>query len=51
VLPALSDVADRSVLWLLIAAALAAKPGATRRAAVRGVAGIAVTCTITNLAV
>jgi undecaprenyl-diphosphatase len=45
----LSRSADRSLLWLSIAAALASQPGAPRRAAVRGVRSIMATSATVNL--
>jgi undecaprenyl-diphosphatase len=47
----LSRSADRSLLWLSIAAALATRPGAPRRAAVRGVRSILATSATVNLGV
>ncbi|MGH3961858.1 MAG: bifunctional phosphatase PAP2/diacylglycerol kinase family protein [Pseudonocardiaceae bacterium] len=48
VMKGLSTAANHSVLWFAIAAALAARKGATRRAALRGVLAIAATSFSTN---
>lgn len=49
VMPPLTRAADHSTLWLAIAAAMASVGGpSARRAAVRGVAGLAVTSLVTN---
>jgi membrane-associated phospholipid phosphatase len=45
----LSSAADHSKLWLAVAAALALRPGRPRRAAVRGVASIALASATVNL--
>jgi undecaprenyl-diphosphatase len=48
-MPRLTRAADRSVLWIAIAGALALEPAATRpAAAVRGLASIAVTSLVAN---
>ncbi|MGQ0716814.1 MAG: bifunctional phosphatase PAP2/diacylglycerol kinase family protein [Pseudonocardiales bacterium] len=49
VMKGLSTAANHSVLWFAIAAALAARKGATRRAALRGVLAIAATSFSTNM--
>ena len=50
VLPRLSSVADHSVLWVAVACALAAIGGRRgRRAAVRGLATVAVTSAVVNV--
>jgi diacylglycerol kinase family enzyme/membrane-associated phospholipid phosphatase len=46
----LSSAANHSMLWFVIAAALASRKGATRRAALRGVLSIAVTSFTANAA-
>lgn len=48
VLPALTRTADHGVLWGLIAAALAAPRGRSRRAAVRGLISLSVASGVTN---
>lgn len=48
-LKALSTAANHSALWLSVAAGLAARKGAPRRAALRGVAAIAAASAATNL--
>jgi diacylglycerol kinase family enzyme/membrane-associated phospholipid phosphatase len=51
VLKGMSTAANHSALWLAIAAALAAKKGATRRAALRGILAIAATSFTTSAVV
>src|SRR4051794_12660077 len=46
----LSRIADHSKLWAGIAAPLAARPGATRQAAVLGLASIGVASAVVNIA-
>lgn len=48
-LKTMSNAANRSMLWLAIAAALASRKGVTRRAAFRGVAAIGGASATTNL--
>ncbi|MGZ4665472.1 MAG: phosphatase PAP2 family protein [Frankiaceae bacterium] len=49
ILPPLTEAASYSRLWMGIAGALSLKPGAARRAAVHGMAGIALASPIANL--
>ena len=49
-LPPLTEAASYSRLWLGLAGVLSLKPGATRRAGVHGIAGIALASPIANLA-
>src|SRR4051812_25284227 len=48
-LSTLSRVADKSVLWMLIAGGLAVRPGRTRTAAVAGLASIGVASATVNI--
>lgn len=48
-LPPLTEAASYSRLWLGLAGVLSLKPGATRRAGVHGIAGIALASPIANL--
>ncbi|WP_156755980.1 bifunctional phosphatase PAP2/diacylglycerol kinase family protein [Actinokineospora pegani] len=48
-LKALSTSANKGRLWFAVAALLAARPGSTRRAALRGVGAIAIASTSANL--
>ncbi|MFL6241163.1 MAG: phosphatase PAP2 family protein [Actinomycetes bacterium] len=45
----LSNAANNSALWMSLAALLAVKPGATRRAAVRGLASVALASATSNI--
>lgn len=47
-MPALTRAADRSKLWIVLAAMLAAGPRSARRGAVRGLASLAATSLVTN---
>jgi undecaprenyl-diphosphatase len=49
VLPSLSNLADRGLLWMAICAVLALRRGPTRRAAARAVASMAIASTAVNV--